>query len=421
MSTWRTSHLIKRKMTLEGFTSLSVFVTAGKILIACISALSLIIAAHITIPSNFGKLSLILAVIAIGQDIVDFGGATWLTIRFREQKCGLGCLYATWRRKFILSLCLIPIMQVVFSFSHMELNNFLTTSFMLIILNFNIQNAYFQQIANLKAHYTWSLLGLTLERTCWLLIYPFTLITNSFFLGYLISMIMGGFLHRRVNSLYFKRAKRNDTFTTLLKSCSAKLNQTRVFGSIALISDLTLLDVFMIQAFSNFVQVGEFSIVFRLRNTFTLGYSSAAITLSSWIAKDPSKRGLLSWYKRNSFVLACNTLALLLIISFSGSLSRLLFGEQYTDSSLILILLALASLFSLISIPLGSYFTFTNCEGTLRNIILVTIPINLLFVAIGAHLNGAVGAAMGFMVTFTCAAIVMILILLKGNSPRLLS
>lgn len=365
-------------------------------------------AARLLGPSTLGKVAVVVTLIPIFSDLIDFGAGTFVSRAIANNKFSNKDLKLYLKSKFKICILLIfPWAMISWLLGVDWIMIFPLVVFLLFSNILNLFNNSMQQIAIAQGRSGSAAAGMLIERVGWSFFALFIFIGLNSLAAFSSATILGYFAQSTY--LYFSVLRRITNFTESQESSvEIRFKNYSNIGVKTLISNLYLYNQIIVTSIAGATEGGVFSVAYRLRNLLIVGYTSVSwsITNDLLLRNTPSefKKTLL----KNRLTLILNTLGILVLFVFAEQIFNLVFGLQYEKSVMVFRLLCVSQILSIFQILITTYLMCGYHEKTLRKMVSTVVPITLTFEGIGAFLDGATGAAVGTLISSFFTSIVYI-------------
>ena len=297
-------------------------------------------------PTNFGKIALATTVFTFVQTLTWFGNQEILFKRVsKNAKSGLQYLSSTQRiRKLLFIVLTAPILGYFYFFSdHLTFIFGLATAFSVYFITQDMYAIYNNALLNSHINAIVNMFGLTVALTLRYILVYFEM--NIELLA--IPILLVSLIPYLLKKYWFNKA---DKTKSILKPKYNKYYFTT--GSALVVSTL---------AISLYTQITSLFLA-MLQSTFALGLYAAAIPLAmSWsfvnsaiitsvLSRVYQEKNLFTSYKMvaqlNSIIITISLCIIILLFMLGESLVSWLYGQAYTQSYQVVMILGVATLFS---------------------------------------------------------------------------
>jgi len=363
-------------------------------------------AARLLGPSTLGKVAVVVTLIPIVSDLIDFGAGTFVSRAIASHTFSKDDLILYIKRKSKLCLLLVfPWTTISWLLGVNSILIFPLAALLILTNILNLFNNSMQQIAIALGRPGSAAAGLFIERVGWSCFTPFIFIGLDSLIAFSVATLLGYFARssfhffndlRRISSGNKRQALARET---RFKSYSD-------IGLKTLISNLYLFNQIIVTTIAGSTAGGFFSVAYRLRNLLVVGYTSVSWSMTNdlLLRNNPSefKKSLL----KNRLTIILNTLGILILLVFAEVFFKMVFGPQYEKSIIVFQLLCISQILSIFQIFITTYLMCGYQERVLRKMVSTLVPMTLAFEGIGAILDGARGAATGTLISSLCTAFI---------------
>lgn len=196
--------------------------------------------------------------------------------------------------------------------------------------------------------------------------------------------------------IYYHKYKRKFIGNKILKTSMPLL---MVSASYLISSSI---DTVMIGWLSNVGQVGLFAIGLKiaLLTSFIMQISNSVLTPKIAEMYHSGRKGemQLMIQQVTKWLSILGIIVLLIVVLFGRSILRL-WGEEFADAYYILVVLSVGQFINILTGPVGNLLAMTNQENILKNIMIITLIVNILLNFILINYYDALGAAIATAIT----------------------
>lgn len=364
-------------------------------------------AARLLGPSTLGKVAVVVTLIPIFSDLIDFGAGTFVSraITNREFSRKDVELYLIRKSKNCV-LLLFPWAVTFWLLGVNQIMIFPLTTFLILSNILNLFNNSMQQIAIAQGKSGSAAAGLFIERVGWSCFALFIFIGIDSLIAFSLATSLGYFAQS--SFLYFNIFRRISTDIEHWRVAENRFKSYSDIGVKTFISNLYLSNQIFVTAIAGATAGGIFSVAYRLRNLLIVGYTSVSWSITNDLllnnTREEFKRSLL----KNRLTIVLNTLAILILFVFAEVFFTMVFGLQYEKSIIVFRILCISQILSISQILITTYLMCGYHEKILRRMVSAVVPMTLAFEGVGAIVDGARGAAIGTLVSSLVTSLVYI-------------
>lgn len=321
----------------------------GQVTAGLMSLVAVTITAKYVGPEVFGFCSVVILLLIMGMTMVDFGACAWASRGLATQAFSVATYRHVMKSKTKINLIFVLLTPGFIFFSP---NNY-KWSFILFVYPALWNRFYFiQQFLITTNKVKESVFLIILERTCWLLVLPMSLLGVEKVLAFSIPILFGLFLHGIFGSRLLLMQENNE-----LPDC--KFNQLELFkesghfGIISLSGAMSNLDGFLVATVSSITESANYILAQRFRNPLTIVFTSVATRIRPIAAKRDLNL-IRSVFREDANLLRFGFSVNLIIAILSYFYSEYVFGTSFEGIGWVMFFGTLTS------IPLGVVFLSTN-------------------------------------------------------------
>ena len=363
------------------------FLLLGRIIVIFTSGASLIITARYVGADIFAKFGVLMILVNIVIDLVDFGSSANSSKDLASKTITKTQYFCTMKAKtIILFLVLLTSSPLMYGFKF----SFLQILFTLIYSVLWIQVNYVQSLFLILGDYFHSILLSMLERILWLSVVFFTFFSLDKEVAFVLPMILGLLFHvlMAYRIIDIPRNSRADLFSAMKVF---RQNSAYAAGSIA--TDLVTLDSNLVLAATNAASGGSYLLGQRFKNQLILGFVVFSIRIrNSFATKD--KLAFYAILKKERYLIHCNTLAIFALLPITFYFADEIFGPTYPNVNGVLTLIFANAIFVGFSYLLFDILNFSGFAEKLRSQFIPLIPLQLSIIYFTALGFGVLGAAL---------------------------
>ncbi len=356
-------------------------------------------AARLLGPSTLGKVAVVVTLIPIFSDLIDFGAGTFVSRAITNNKFPRKSVEKYLVSKFKNCALLLCPWMATFWLLGVNWILILPLATFLIFLNMlNLFNNSMQQIAIAQGKSGIAASGLFIERFGWSCFALFIFVGVDSLSAFSIATSLGYFAQSCF--LYFnifRRISINSDYWGVAPEIRFKSYAD--IGVKTFISNLYLFNQIFVTAIAGATAGGIFSVAYRLRNLLIVGYTSVAWSITNDLLLNNSREEFKKSLLKNRLTIILNTLGIVLLFFFAEVFFKLIFGLQYEKSIIVFRILCISQVISIFQILITTYLMCGYHEKALRRMVSAVVPITLAFEGVGAIVDGARGAATGTLVS----------------------
>jgi PST family polysaccharide transporter len=361
-------------------------------------------AARILGPSTLGKVAVVVVLIPIFSDLIDFGGGFFLSRNLKKMQYSKRELENYFIKKIKLSFLLIVPWVITVLIFKINFALILPSTLLLILANIlSLFNTTNQQIAIATGDANKAAYGLLIERLGWSTFFLLVQVGSNSIVIFFVSTMLG-YLGQALY-LYLNIFKVNfQEISDDIRVSEVKFSDYSEIGLKSLITNSYLLNQILVTTIAGSASGGIFNAAYRLRNLMVIGYSSVSWSITSYLLRDSSEKNFRKTLHVNRFTLIVNSLGLISLFIFAHTIFHIAFGNEYNQSIPVFRLLCVTQLLNMIPILITNFLMCNNKERALRRLMSKLVPLTLIAEATGAYIDGARGAAVGtLLATFVTA------------------
>ena len=364
----------------------------GQIFSIVFSGVGTFAAARICGSGDFGIVLIGLSILSIGVDFADFGGCAWSSREISRRAISLRDYLDFMKSKIILLILLWPLWIL--------LGRFLFSSFfdLCIIYLYPIlwlQTSYFQAIVLHYKEVKLSIVGILLERFCWILVVPLAILGLDGRSSFILSIIIGLVAHVIVFWLFILKQVPDYDFFKFDKFKYLYSKKHGNLGIISATSDFAILDTWLVSKFSTLSESGVYGLALRFRNPFQLSANIVGSRLKPVLARrDFLEARIVISESRNLIVF--NILGLIFVTFGSFLVLPLILPFGFENLKFAFPIGCLAVIFLGISTIAKISMVALDFENLVKVLTIIGTFLTLIFIGIGASLLGALGATIAY-------------------------
>jgi O-antigen/teichoic acid export membrane protein len=363
----------------------------GQVVAGVMSFLALAVTVNYVGARVFGFCSIFILILNIAITLVDFGACSWASREYAAQNISLGTFKNVMLSKTKLNLLFVLVIPVFFTESLREFKFAFLLLFYPMLWN---RSNYIQQFLLARNLTGESVFLILIDRACWLLIIPMSVINLDRTLAFTLPITVGLLLQNIFFSMFMSRKRFSDGDVLYYKQ-TALFRFSKKFGTIGASGVISNFDGFLVAWISSIAESSSYLLAQRFRNPLTIVFTSISMHLRPIAAKRDTastRAALRSDVKLMAFSVLSTLVFASLVLIFSGEL----LGPEFKGASMILFfgvitsiplgtLILTSSLLS--SMGVESYVAKVNSIYSIKILLGVTFG-TLFFGSLGAVLTG---------------------------------
>lgn len=356
-------------------------------------------AARLLGPSTLGKVAVLVTLIPIFSDLIDFGGGTFVSRVIASHKFSSKDYKLYLTRKYINCIFLLVPWAAILLFLGVDFILIVPLTLLLVLSNMlNLFNTNMQQIAIAQGKVGNAAFGLFIERFGWACFAVFIFVGVDSLEAFSLATILGYFAQSAFH--YFTIIRRIPKGAENQNAIAEiRLKSYSDIGLKTIISNMYLFNQIIVTVIAGTTAGGIFSAAYRLRNLLIVGYISASWSMTNDLLVNHSREEFKSSLLKNRQTIILNILGILALFIFAEDLFTKVFGIQYEQSIVVFRLLCVSQILSVFQILITTYLMCGYHEKSLRRMVSAIVPITLVFEVFGAMFDGARGAAIGTLLS----------------------
>lgn len=354
-----------------------------------LSALGIFLASRYCGPGVFSKFSIILALLGVTADLLDFGSCSQVTRDLAAKRIqGKHFLEALLSKVFLV--CVIgSLFEIFFLFVRIKSMPFLAFIFLYPVLW--LMTNYVQGFLLVHEKYLLSVMLMIAERSSWLLIIFMKKLNFSSEESFVYPILIGLFFHVTIGCILISSSI-SKVNLNVFSGTIARFRKSRNFGIPSLLTDLSILDVSLVSFFIGVVSSASYVLGQRFRNPLSLGFMIFALRLRNSLAVGDYQE-FRQVVKEEFHLVILNIVGVCffaLLVFFQGSK---LFVSEYRNVNTVVSICFLNSIFVGCSYVFVSILNSTGNEKVVSIFYSIGIPCQLTLIAFGAFIYSVQGAA----------------------------
>lgn len=262
----------------------SQFILFGQISAGALSLLATTLSARYVGPQAFSFCAIFILLLNLGMSLTDFGACSWAAREFASESISSATYRFIMKSKTRIALGIIFLTPFIFILSPKNFKwSVILVFYPALWIRFNFVQQFLVAANKLKE----SVALVILERACWLLVFPLSLMKSDKVIAYSAPILIGLLLHGIIGNRFLSI---NDS----LKIPSRVFGQVELFklsknfGAISLSGVISNLDGFIVAAATSVEQSASYVLAQRFRNPLTMVLTSVALRIKPLAAnKDP--------------------------------------------------------------------------------------------------------------------------------------
>lgn len=373
----------------------------SQVIAGLMSFLAIAITANYVGAKIFAFCSICILVLNIAITLTDFGACSWAAREYAAQNISIGTFKNIMWSKTKLNL-LFVIFIPVFFLEPMREHRF---AFLLLLypVLWNRSN-YIQQFLVARNLVSESVLLVVVDRTCWLLIVPISLLNLDKTLAFALPIIVGLSFQSIMFKIILDRKKLVEGEVVYFKQL-ALFGFSRNFGAISTTGVISSFDGVLVATFSSVADSANFLLAQRFRNPLTIVFSSIAIRLRP-IAARRNVTSIENALRSDAKLMLLSVLFTVGIAFLLFEYSERLLGQEFKDSGAILFFGVITSIPMGILLLTSSLLSSMGAEKIVAKVNSSNSLLILLGVSFGTFVNGSLGAVIVVSLIITIHALI---------------
>ena len=372
----------------------------GQVLAGLLSLFSVALTAKYVGPIVFGFCSIFFLFMNVLITLLDYGACSWASREFASGRMSLRTYNEIRDSKTKLFLFILLLTPVFFVF----LQNEYRSAAILLLYPALMNRANFnQQLFLAKELVPQSVVLAVVDRFCWLLIVPFSMIQMDKTLAFAAPIICGLLAQNILGQVFAKRRIVSEGKKEVYRK-KELFSLSRHFGRISATGVLSNFDAFVLSLITSIGDSSGYLLSQRFRNPLTIIFNSIGMRLRP-IAASRNRVRLIREIKVDGKMLLFGSISCIASAVFLLFFAKKFFGEDFKYVNVFLFWGTLSSLplgILLLSSSLLSSLGFEKYSARLNLSYSVS---SLIGVSVGALFFGSIGAVVFVFVVITCHAI----------------
>ena len=379
----------------------SKLVLFGQVTAGLMSLLAVAITANYVGAKTFGFCSICILVLNIAITLMDFGACSWASREYAANSISLGTFKNIMWSKTKLNLLFVTFIPAFF-LEPMREQRF---AFLLLLypVLWNRSN-YIQQFLQARNLVSKSVLLVVVDRTCWLLIVPISILNLDKTLAFAFPIIAGLSLQSILFKIILARENLVEGEVVYFKQF-ALFGFSRHFGAISTTGVISSFDGMLVATFSSFADSANFLLAQRFRNPLTIVFSSIAIRLRP-IAARRNVTSIKTSLRSDAKLMFFSVLFTFGIAFFLLEYSEKFLGQEFKDSGAILFFGVIASIPMGVLLLTSSVLSSMGAEEIVAKVNFSYSLLILLGVTFGTRVNGSLGAVLFVLLIISIHALI---------------
>jgi O-antigen/teichoic acid export membrane protein len=387
-------------------------ILTGQVLSALLSFIAIVILARYCGPTIFGYCTIVILVLSVVLDLIDFGGVSWSARELaagrisNEQYLYIAC--ASFKNKSLL---------VILSPLWLLLSPDEGKIVVLLVLYpalWNFTN-YVQQFLIVKNQIDFAIKLQIGERFIWLTAIPMTLLDYNPYATFVFPILGGLTFHVCIG--YFRLIKKNKL--RLDNNLKRKAIYRRSFhlGITSFLSDVGNLDTYLVAKFISISDSGSYALVTRIRNPLLIVFQAISTKQRPTLAMK-NKNQIQKIISEDLKAIVLGSILIVALAFFMLFFANSIFGNEYKNLQIIMFLGIISQLPAGASFMAANYLNAVGEEKYVAAVSTISVPIALLTVALFGFLHGIL--AVCWSVLFVNLMIMLIYLKKSIRSFRML-
>lgn len=354
----------------------------GQMIAGLLSLVATIFTARYCGPFIFGFCMLIILLLSVGLDFVDFGACSWSSRELSAGRISANNYLHIMRRKSSHNLIYVFVGPLVYFL-------FPQSGWAILILGIYptlwVRTNYIQQFLMVKGQTALALRFQILERLTWLLVLPMQYLQFDKWATYIFPIIIGLVLHNFLGKGVLIGYSRD--LSMMPKSFGGLIRKSKHIGINSVITDISNLDTLIVARFASINDSASYGLSQKFRAPLMLGFNSFQ-TQMRLIAARRDKDSIKSLFKQEKGFLILNYFGLILASFILFLFGTDIFGSKFSNINELLAIGVLATIPLSISVVASSFLVATGFERITSRIFMGTVPFILISVGFSSHFQG---------------------------------
>jgi len=378
-----------------------------------ISFIAVILVARYCGASVFGYCTILVSVLSVLLDLVDFGGANWASRELSASRISATRFWEISFAKSKLSLSYVLLIPLLI-FLNEDIGVVAAILFTLFPFTW-LRSNYIQQFLIVNQHVVKAVLLQLVERLCWLTIMLCAYLELDLYFSYIAPVVLGLGGHIVVGDAISRRRQFYRMTFRLFTFEDLRMHMIfRHFGISSVLTDASSLDSLIVARFASLTDSGNYVLANRIRNPLTMVPQAIASNLKPIAAKRDNK--LLSKFTNENWKLflmnSIGVLGFALVMLFYADN---IFGSTFVGVNLILFVGSLTAIPSGIVVVLSAFLAFSGREVLISRMHLLLVPLNLSSAGLMAFYFGAIGSIFSILIIQLLSLVFLLFVALKGS------
>jgi O-antigen/teichoic acid export membrane protein len=373
----------------------------GQVIAGLMSFLAIAITANYVGAKTFAFCSICILVLNIAITLIDFGACSWASREYAAQNISMGTFKNIMWSKTKLNLLFLIFIPACF-LEPMQEHRF---AFLLLLypVLWNRSN-YIQQFLLARNLVSKSVLLVVIDRTCWLLIVPISVLNLDKTLAFTLPIIVGLSFQSIIFKIILDREKLVEGEVVYFKQL-VLFGLSRHFGAISTTGVISNFDGVLVATFSSVADSANFLLAQRFRNPLTIVFSSIAMRLRP-IAARRNVTSIKNALRSDAKLMLLGILSTVGIAFFLFEYSERFLGQEFKDSGVILFFGVMASIPMGILLLTSSLLSSMGAEKIVAKVNSSYSLLILLGVTFGTFVNGSLGAVIVVLLIISIHALI---------------
>lgn len=372
----------------------------GQVLAGLLSLISVALTAKYVGPLVFGFCSILLLVLNVLITLIDYGACSWASRELASGTMSLRTYNRITDSKTKLFLLIPLLMPIVFVLVQNEYKN---AAILLLYPALMNRSNFIQQCFLAKGLVRESVALVFVDRFCWLLVIPFSIIKLDKTLAFAVPVLVGLILQNILGQVLARQRILKEG-STVFYSTRDLFFYSKHFGRISATGVLSNFDGVLLSWITSIGDSSSYLLSQRFRNPLTIVFASIGMRLRS-IAASRNRVRIIQALQFDASMLAFGSIFNVVTAVFFLLFAQKFFGEDFKSVNVFLFWGALSSLplgILLLSSTLLSSLGFEKYTARVN----LSYSVSSLFgMGVGALFFGSLGAIISVFVVITFYAI----------------
>jgi O-antigen/teichoic acid export membrane protein len=374
----------------------------SQVVAGLISFLAIAITANYVGAKTFAFCSISILVLNIAITLIDFGACSWASREYAAQSISMGTFKNIMWSKTKLNLLFVIFFPAFFMQPIWEYRLAFLLLFYPVLWN---RSNYIQQFLLARNLVNESALLVVVDRTCWLLIVPISILNLDRTLAFAFPIIVGLTLQSILFKIILVREKLVEGEIIYFNQL-ALFGFSRHFGAISTTAVIGNFDGVLVAMFSSVADSANFLLAQRFRNPLTIVFSAIAMRLRP-IAARRNVESIKTALRSDAKLMLLSVLFTVGIAFFLFEFSEKFLGQEFKDSGVILFFGVIASIPMGVLLLASSLLSSMGAEKIVAKVMSSYSLLILLGVTFGTFVNGSLGAVLAVLLIISMHALIL--------------